>query len=72
MKKISNVFVLLAVLLSDVMCAVVGVNYGKMVFGGENAGYSAPPIAAFIWAIPFLIAIVICLILAISMKKRGK
>lgn len=72
MKKISNVFVLLAVLLSDVMCAVVGVNYGKMVFGEENAGYSAPPIAAFIWAIPFLIAIGICLIVAISMKKRGK
>lgn len=72
MKKISNIFGLLSVLLSDVMCAVVGFNYGKMVWGIENAGYSAPASVAFIWAIPFLIGIVICVILAVVMRKNGK
>lgn len=72
MKKISNVFVFLAVLLSDVMCAVVGFNYGKMVWGVENAGYSAPASTAFIWATPFLIGIVICVVLAVVMRKKGK
>lgn len=72
MKKISHVFALLSVLLSDVMCAVVGFNYGKMVWGIENAGYSAPASAVFIWAIPFLIGIAICVVLAVVMRKKGK
>ena len=71
MRKISNVFMLLTVLLSGIMCVVVGVNYGKMVWGIENAGYSAPSVVAFISAIPFVIAIVICIVLAVFMRKKG-
>ena len=42
MKTISNLFLILAVLLSDVMCAVVAYNYCDMMWGIKYAGYSAP------------------------------
>ena len=35
MKKISNIFIVLAVILSDVMCAVVGYNYATMQWGSK-------------------------------------
>ena len=64
MKKISVFFVLLAVLLSDVMCAVVAYNYCDLLWGGKYAGYIAPANTAYFYAIPFLMAIIMCLILA--------
>lgn len=64
MKKISVFFVLLAVLLSDVMCAVVAYNYCDLLWGGKYAGYSAPANTAYFYTIPFLMAIIMCLILA--------
>ncbi len=70
MKKISFLFICFAILLSDMMCAVVAFNYGKMLWGTENAGYSAPAQTAFLWAIPFLIGIVICIIVAVIAYKR--
>ncbi|MBO5033776.1 MAG: hypothetical protein J6D08_18215 [Lachnospiraceae bacterium] len=70
MKKVSFLFTCLAILLSDVMCAVVAFNYGKMLWGTENAGYSAPAQTAFLWVIPFLIGIVICIIVAVIAYKR--
>lgn len=53
MKKISYLFFGLAILLSDVMCAVVAFNYGKMLWGTKNAGYSAPASTAFCGQFPF-------------------
>ena len=70
MKALSTVFLILAVLLSDVMCAVVAYNYCDMVWGIKCAGYSAPAWAAFATAIPFAIGIVVCVILAIFFKKK--
>lgn len=67
MNKTTIFFTALAVLLSDVMCALVGYNYGKMVMG---AGYSAPAWTAFLWAIPFLMGIVLCIIAAVAANKR--
>lgn len=72
MKKVSRLLVVLAVLLSDVMCAVVAFNYSKMLWGVKNAGYSAPASTAFILAIPFLIGILICAILAVVIQKKQK
>ena len=37
MKTISNLFLILAVLLSDVMCAVVAYNYCDMMWGIKYA-----------------------------------
>ncbi|MBE5063942.1 hypothetical protein INF30_11825 [Lachnospiraceae bacterium DSM 108991] len=70
MKKASLLLIGLAILLSDVMCAVVAFNYGKMLWGIENAGYSAPANIAFLWAIPFLVAIAICIGLAVIIQKK--
>lgn len=72
MKKVSCLFVCLAILLSDVMCAVVAFNYGKMLWGTKNAGYSAPASTAFLWAIPFLICIAICIIIAVVTHKKKR
>ena len=71
MKTLSNLFVVLAVLLSDVMCAVVAYNYCDMVWGIKYAGYSAPVSTAFLVAVPYAIAIAVCAIIAVYFKKRA-
>ena len=48
MKKLSIIFCLLAVLLSDIMCAVVAYNYRDILCSIEHAGYSAPASTAFL------------------------
>ena len=70
MKILSNLFLVLAVLLSDVMCAVVAYNYCNMVWGSKYAYFSAPASTAFLVAIPFIIAIVVCVVIALYFKKR--
>ena len=71
MKKLSIILGLLAVLLSDIMCAVVAYNYRDMLCGIEHAGYSAPASTAFLLAIPYLIGIVICIVLVITFMKKS-
>lgn len=70
MKKLYCLFSVLAVLLTNVMCAVVGFHYGHMAWGVEHAGGSAPPSIAFFLAIPYLVGIAICVILAIVFRKK--
>ena len=70
MKALSTVFWILAVLLSDVMCAVVAYNYCDMLWGIKYAGYSAPAWTAFLVAIPYAIGIIVCVVLAIFFKKK--
>ena len=69
MKTLSTVFWILAVLLSDVMCAVVAYHYCDTKWGIKYAGYSASPRAAFLLAIPFVIGIAVCVILALHFRK---
>ena len=71
MKTLSTVFWVLAVLLSDVMCAVVAYNYCDILWGSEYAGYSAPASTAFVLAIPFVIAIAICVVVALFLNKKA-
>lgn len=70
MKNLSTLFGILAILLSNVMCGVVGFNYGKMVWGVENAGYSAPASTALLLSIPYLIGVVVCVVLAFVFRKK--
>ena len=70
MKKLSIIFGILAVLLSDIMCAVVAYNYCDMLWGGQYAGYSAPAGTAFVYAIPFVIGIIVCVVLAFTFRKK--
>ena len=71
MKNISTVFWILAVLLSDVMCAVVAYNYCDMLWGIRYAGYSAPASVAFLAAIPYAVAIAVCIVLALCFRKKA-
>lgn len=70
MKKISNLFWVLAVILSNIMSAVVAYNYSELKWGIKYAGYSAPASVAFIYAIPYGIGIVVCIVLALVLRKK--
>ena len=70
MKKLSYLFAALAIVLSDIMCFVVAYNYRDMLCGIEHAGYSAPASTAFLYAIPFVVGIIVCAVLAIRFRKK--
>ena len=70
MKKISTICLLFAVLLSDCMCAVVAYNYCALLWGSRYAGSSAPASTAFLYAIPFIAGILVCLALACIFRRR--
>ena len=70
MKKLSYLFTALAIVLSDIMCFVVAYNYRDMLCGIEHAGYSAPASTAFLYAIPFVVGIIVCAVLAIRFRKK--
>ncbi len=72
MKKLSNWFLILAVLLSNVMSAVVAKMYSDLQWGGTYAGYSAHPNVAFYFAIPYMIGIGVCIGTAIVLKRKGR
>ena len=72
MKIVGYLFAALAIVLSDIMCVVVAYSYRGMLCGIEHAGYSAPASIAFLYAIPFMIGIVICVILAVRFTRRAK
>ena len=70
MKKLSYLFTALAIVLSDVMCFVVAYHYRDMLCGIEHAGYSTPAGTAFLYAIPFVVGIIVCAVLAIRFHKK--
>ena len=70
MKKISNIFIALAIILSNVMCAVVAYNYCAMQWGAKYAGYSTPASVAFLYIIPYGIGIGVCAIVVRVLRKR--
>lgn len=71
MKKASAACLVLAVLLSDVMCGVVGFAYRDMLCGIEHSLYSAPASVAFLYAVPFLVVILGCLIAAYILYRKS-
>lgn len=72
MRKLHILFAAIAVLLSDIMCFVVAYNYRDMLCGIEHTGFSAPASTAFIYAVPFLIGIAVCVVLSIRFYKKAK
>lgn len=72
MKKLSSIFGLLAIILTNVMCAVVGYNYATMLCGIKHMGFSAPANTAFLLAIPYLIGVVMCIVIALVLRKKDK
>lgn len=71
-KTLAIVFGVLAVLLSDVMCAVTAYDYCALEWGGRYAGYSAPAYTAFALLIPYGIAIAVCVFLSVFFRKRAR
>ena len=71
-KYLSYIFMALAILLSNVMCAAVAYNYCNMQWGIQYEGYSAPTNVAFLLVIPYAVGIVICVILACFFNKKQK
>ena len=72
MKKLSNLFIILAILMSDAMCAFVAYSYRDMLRGIDHMGYSAPASVAFLHAIPFGVAIIVCIVLACIFRRKVK
>ena len=72
MKKLSYLFIAIAILLSNIMCSVVAFNYRDMLCGIEHAGYSAPASTAFLYAIPFVVGIAVCAVVAYIFYKRSR
>lgn len=72
MKKVSYLFIVLAILLSDIMCAVVAYSYCALQWGGQYAGYSAPPSTAFLYCVPYGIGVAFCAILACLFYKKAE
>lgn len=71
MKKLSIVFFALAIVLSNVMCAVVAYSYCALQWGGRYEAWSAPASTAFIYIIPYGIGIAVCIILAVVFKNKA-
>ena len=72
MKRLSYLFSAFAIILSDIMCAVVAYNYRDMLCAIDHAGASAPADIAFLYAIPFAIGIAVCVALAVVFHKKSK
>lgn len=70
MKNVSRLFLILAVILSNVMCAVVAYNFCDMQWGIKYAAYSAPASVAFLYVIPYGIGIVICVIVSVVLNNK--
>ena len=72
MKKISGILRVLSSLLTNVLIAVVAYSYGVMKAGVKYGGYSAPAYSVFLYAIPFLIGIILCIALSVYFDKHKK
>lgn len=72
MKLLYRLFLLIAVILSHIMCGVVAYNYCDMEWKIKIAGNSAPASIAYLYAIPFVIGIVLYIIGAFYFKKKSR
>ena len=72
MNKKEKVIKIIAYIFSYMMVTVVAFNYGYMYYAVKFDGASAPPSVSFIFAVPFIIAILVCVITIKVIKKRFK
>jgi len=70
MQLLRNLCIVLALVLSHAMCATVAWIYRDIVCGMGHRGFSAPPDVAFWYAIPFAVAILLCLVLAYVFHRK--
>ncbi|MDA0025643.1 hypothetical protein OFR39_03370 [Brachyspira hyodysenteriae] len=71
-QKIIKTIKIIAYLFSYMMVTVVAFNYGYMYYAVKFDGASAPPSVSFIFAVPFIIAILVCIVLIKVISKKMK
>ncbi|EKV57693.1 hypothetical protein [Brachyspira hampsonii] len=71
-QRIIKTIKIVAYLFSYMMVTVVAFNYGYMYYAVKFDGASAPPNVSFIFAIPFIAAILVCIIIIRIIKKGMK
>ncbi|WP_157154364.1 hypothetical protein [Brachyspira murdochii] len=71
-ERIIKTIKIIAYLFSYMMVTVVAFNYGYMFYAVKFDGASAPPSVSFIFAIPFIAAIFVCVIIIKIIKRRMK
>ncbi len=71
MKKLSNVFAIIAILLTNIMCIVVTNICTTGYFAGKHHLTSAPWEVGLLFIIPFAIAIIACSVIAYIAKKKS-
>lgn len=69
-EKKAAVFLILAAVLTNVMCAVVAFQYCNMLWQVKLMETSAPADTAFLLVIPFAISIGFCIGLAVLFYKK--
>lgn len=72
MKKLSVIFAILTLILSHLMCAHVAFSFRDMICCIEHTGCSAPADVALLLAIPYLIGIAVCVLLAVVFWRKSK
>ena len=72
MKIAAYILSALAVIITNIGCAAVAYNYRDLLCGIEHAGFSAPASIALLGAIPYAVAAIICVVLAIVFFKKAK
>lgn len=72
MKLLYRLCLFVAVILSHIMFAVVAYNYCNMEWKIKMAGNSAPASLAYLYAIPFVIGIILCIVGAFYFKKKSR
>ena len=72
LKKLRNIAIALALVLSHAACIVVAYDYRDMLCGIAHGGYSAPAWVAFLELIPFVLGLIVCVVLALVFHKKCK
>ena len=71
-EKIIKIIKLIIIIFSYMMVTVVAFNYGYMFYAIKFDGASASANISFIFALPFIIAILLCVILIKIINKKMK
>ena len=67
-----NIFTVITLILSHAMCIDVAFNYASILCAIQHKGFSAPADIAFLFAIPYAVGILICIILALVFNKKAR
>ena len=71
-QKIIKTIKIIAYIFSYMMVTVVAFNYGYMFYAVKFDGASASPNISFILALPFIMAILLCVIIIKIINKKMK